>query len=143
MLALEEGGNTDLLVDQILEGAETKGHTSEKLYIYNYTIILCSDCRSCKKGDYNCCINDEMYQIYQKMSESDLISGKNCFLSNDNFLLGRTINCRDFSLFEASPTLFGYREGFIFKNCFNSAFAANMNFSRSFFCFMYRTIQYK
>ena len=30
-----KGGNTDILVDQILKGAKTKGHTSEKLYLYS------------------------------------------------------------------------------------------------------------
>jgi multimeric flavodoxin WrbA len=60
-------GNTDLLVGQILEGNKAKGHTTEKLYLYDYTISLCVDCRSCKKGDYVCCLNDEMQQIYAKM----------------------------------------------------------------------------
>ena len=66
-------GNTDLLVEQILEGSRTKGHTTEKLYLYDYTISLCTDCRSCKKGDYVCCINDEMQQIYPLMEEAELI----------------------------------------------------------------------
>jgi multimeric flavodoxin WrbA len=68
-----KGGNTDLLVDQIIEGSETKGHTAEKLYLYDYTISLCTDCRNCKKGDYECCINDEMQKIYPKMAAADLI----------------------------------------------------------------------
>lgn len=66
-------GNTDLLVEQILEGARTKGYTTEKHYLYDYTIALCTDCRACKKGDYVCCINDEMQKIYQLMEDADLI----------------------------------------------------------------------
>ena len=66
-------GNTDLLVEKILEGSRTKGHTTEKLYLYDYTISLCNDCRNCKKGDYVCCINDEMQQIYPLMEKADLI----------------------------------------------------------------------
>ena len=66
-------GNTDLLVEKILEGSRTKGHTTEKLYLYDYTISLCTDCRSCKKGDYVCCINDDMQQIYPLMEEAELI----------------------------------------------------------------------
>jgi len=50
-----KGGNTDLLVDQIIKAAKTKGHTTEKRYLYDYTISLCADCRQCKKGDYVCC----------------------------------------------------------------------------------------
>jgi multimeric flavodoxin WrbA len=45
-----ERGNTDLLVEQLLEGARTKSYETEKLYRYDYTISLCSDCRSCKKA---------------------------------------------------------------------------------------------
>ncbi len=66
-------GNTDLLVEQILEGSRAKGHTTEKLYLYDYTISLCVDCRNCKKGDYVCCINDEMQQIYPQIEGADLI----------------------------------------------------------------------
>jgi len=66
-------GNTDLLVEQILEGSRTMGHTTEKLFLYDYTISLCVDCRNCKKGDYVCCVNDEMQKIYPKMETADLI----------------------------------------------------------------------
>jgi multimeric flavodoxin WrbA len=66
-------GNTDLLVEQILKGCRAKGHTTEKVFLYDYTISLCVDCRSCKKGDYVCCINDEMQQIYPLMEEADVI----------------------------------------------------------------------
>ena len=66
-------GNTDLLVEQILEGSRTRGHTAEKLFLYDYTISLCVDCRNCKKGDYVCCVNDEMQKIYPRMEAADLI----------------------------------------------------------------------
>lgn len=66
-------GNTDVIVEQILQGSKTKGHTTEKIYLYDYTISLCSDCRECKKGDYVCCINDEMQKLYPKMEDTDLI----------------------------------------------------------------------
>ena len=59
-----QGGNTDLLVERLLNGAKSKGHETEKLYLYDYNISLCTDCRNCKKGDYVCCINDEMSKFY-------------------------------------------------------------------------------
>jgi multimeric flavodoxin WrbA len=67
------GGNTDLLVEQILKGSRAKGHTAEKFFLYDYTISLCVDCRSCKKGDYVCCIKDEMQRIYGLMEAADVI----------------------------------------------------------------------
>jgi len=66
-------GNTDLLVEQLLEGARSKGYETEKLYLYDYTISLCADCRECKKGDYSCCLEDDMQQIYPKMEGADVL----------------------------------------------------------------------
>ena len=66
-------GNTDLLVEQILEAGRAKGHTGEKLYLYDYRISPCVDCRQCKKGELVCCIKDGMQQIYPKMETADLL----------------------------------------------------------------------
>jgi multimeric flavodoxin WrbA len=66
-------GNTDLLVDEILNGCRAKGHTAEKFFLYDYTLSLCVDCRNCKKGDYTCCINDDMHRFYRLMEKADVI----------------------------------------------------------------------
>jgi multimeric flavodoxin WrbA len=68
-----KGGNTDTLIGEILKGCRTTGHTSEKLYLYDYEISACTDCRSCKSGDYVCVLCDGMQQIYPKMEEADVI----------------------------------------------------------------------
>jgi len=68
-----KNGNTDILIDQILKGSKEKGHKSEKLYLYDYEILPCIDCRACKKGDYACPLNDGMQKIYPKMEKADLI----------------------------------------------------------------------
>jgi multimeric flavodoxin WrbA len=68
-----KGGNTDLLVNQILKGSKRGKHTTQKLYLYDYEILPCMDCRDCKKGDYVCTLNDEMKKIYPKMEKADLI----------------------------------------------------------------------
>jgi len=66
-------GNTDILIDEILKGSKEKGHRSEKLYLYDYKILPCRDCRDCKKGNYVCTLNDGMKKIYPKMEKADLI----------------------------------------------------------------------
>jgi len=66
-------GNTDILIDQILKGSKEKGHKTEKLYLYDYEILPCMDCRDCKKGDFVCSLNDGMKKIYPKMKKADLI----------------------------------------------------------------------
>lgn len=67
------GGNTDILVDQVLESSKTLGHTSEKLYLYDYEISPCIDCRKCKKGDYVCTTDDGMQEIYPKIEAADVM----------------------------------------------------------------------
>jgi multimeric flavodoxin WrbA len=66
-------GNTDILIDQILKGSKEKGHRSEKLYLYNYEILPCMDCRDCKRGNDVCSLHDGMNKIYPKMEKADLI----------------------------------------------------------------------
>ena len=68
-----KGGNTDILVDRILEGSEKKGHTSDKIYLYKYKISPCTDCRKCKEGKHVCPIKDGMQEIYPKITHADLI----------------------------------------------------------------------
>ncbi len=66
-------GNTDLLVSRILEGAASNGNNIEKIYLYELEIKPCLDCRTCKKGSFQCPQEDDMTQIYQKLEESDVI----------------------------------------------------------------------
>ena len=58
-------GNTDLLVDAALGEAEKHGHTGEKLYLYDYSIRPCVDCRACKQGEKICVQKDDMPKLYK------------------------------------------------------------------------------
>ena len=68
-----KGSNTDLLVDQILDGSKAGNHTGVKLYLYDSEILPCIDCRACKRGRFVCPLNDGMRKIYPKMEKADLI----------------------------------------------------------------------
>lgn len=68
-----KGSNTDILVDKILEGCTERGFSSEKLYLYDFSISACTDCRLCKSENYECAIKDDMQQIYLSMVEADII----------------------------------------------------------------------
>ncbi len=68
-----KNGNTDTLVSETLRGSETSGHTWDKIYLYDYKISPCIDCRKCKKGDLICVVKDGMQEIYPKIDDSDLI----------------------------------------------------------------------
>jgi multimeric flavodoxin WrbA len=66
-------GNTDLLADQVLKGAESRGYSGKKIYLYDYQILPCLDCRGCKKGSFDCMLEDEMLDIYPRLERADVI----------------------------------------------------------------------
>ena len=70
-----KGGNTEILLDEIIKGAESKGHTTERLRLYDYEILPCLDCRSCKRetSGFTCALSDGMQAIYGKLERADLI----------------------------------------------------------------------
>jgi len=70
-----KGGNTEILVDEILKGAELKGHIAEKVRLYDYDILPCLDCRGCKREKFGfiCTLSDSMEEIYARLESADLI----------------------------------------------------------------------
>jgi len=68
-----KGGNTDLLVSAVLYGAGASGHEVEKLFVYDFDILPCLDCRGCKKEPFQCVVKDGMKQLYPKLDVADVI----------------------------------------------------------------------
>lgn len=70
-----KGGNTEVLVDEILRGARAKGYVTERLRLYDYEILPCLDCRGCKReaSGYTCSLSDGMGKIYATLERADLI----------------------------------------------------------------------
>jgi multimeric flavodoxin WrbA len=68
-----KGGNTDLLTDQMIKGAESRGHVCKKLYLYEFDILPCLDCRACKRGSFSCALEDDMQMIYSEIQYADII----------------------------------------------------------------------
>ncbi len=66
-------GNTDLVIDRILQGAKTNGLLIEKVYLYDFEILPCLDCRACKLADYRCILKDDMGEVYKKLEGADII----------------------------------------------------------------------
>jgi multimeric flavodoxin WrbA len=67
------GSNTDILADRVLQGAQSRGHSTEKIYLYDYRISPCLDCRRCKRDDFTCHLVDGMSEIYPRLEKADLI----------------------------------------------------------------------
>jgi multimeric flavodoxin WrbA len=66
------GGNTDLLLEETLRGAESAGAGVERLYLIDFTITPCKECHGCDNTG-NCVILDDMGKIYPKLIEADIV----------------------------------------------------------------------
>lgn len=63
-------GNSDILLDQAIKGAEASGVDVEKIIIRDLQIAPCNSCNGCfEKGV--CVINDDMQKIYSQLVEAD------------------------------------------------------------------------
>ena len=63
-------GNTDILVQQVLDGAAEAGAETEKIYINDMEFKGCQGCGFCKIQDY-CKLEDDMTPVYDKIKETD------------------------------------------------------------------------
>lgn len=68
-----KGGNTDLLCDEFIRGAESKGHVVERLHVAFMQVKGCLGCRACQGNGGICIQKDDMVSIYEKMKEADVI----------------------------------------------------------------------
>ncbi|OGP73656.1 MAG: hypothetical protein A2W09_09115 [Deltaproteobacteria bacterium RBG_16_50_11] len=66
------GGNTDLLLEEALKGAEMERAEVERFHLSDFHIIPCTECLNCyQKGE--CIILDDMQKIYPRLLEADVI----------------------------------------------------------------------
>ena len=68
-----KGGNSDLLCDAFLRGAESAGHTVEKIRIAEKRIAPCAACYYCKNHGGTCARKDDMAEVLQKMIDADVL----------------------------------------------------------------------
>jgi len=66
------GGNTELLLEKALQGAESEGAEVERVYLTDHTITPCKECHGCDQTGH-CVIPDDMQKIYPKLLEADII----------------------------------------------------------------------
>ena len=65
-------GNTDLLLEAALQGAESQGAEPEKILADKLQITPCKEYYACLK-DGNCVIKDDMDDIYTKLLAADAV----------------------------------------------------------------------
>ncbi len=85
-----KGGNTDVIVDELLRACEDNGAAVEKIYLSDMNIKPCTGCRACRKGDVKtiCTIRDDMSAIYDKLYEMDgFIMGFPIYTARENGIM--------------------------------------------------------
>ena len=65
-------GNTDLLLDEALEGAKKQGADVEKIVVDRLRIAPCKEYYGCMR-DGNCVIRDDMDDVYPKLVAADVV----------------------------------------------------------------------
>lgn len=68
-----KSGNSDILCDRFLQGAQEAGHTVEKIRVAESHIGFCLGCDHCKRHEGVCVQHDDMAVILKKMIEADVI----------------------------------------------------------------------
>ena len=66
-------GNSDLLCDQFMTGAQESDNHVEKIFLRNKKINYCTGCGTCYKLSKPCPQKDDMPEILDKMVASDVI----------------------------------------------------------------------
>ena len=67
-----KGGNTDLLLDRVLEGARAAGAQVQALYARDLKIGGCLECGGCDDTG-ECVVPDDMDKVYPFLEEADII----------------------------------------------------------------------
>lgn len=67
-----KGGNSDLLCDQFMLGAQDAGHSVEKIFLRNEKINYCTGCGNCT-DTRKCVQKDSMNEILDKMIKADVL----------------------------------------------------------------------
>ena len=68
-----KGGNSDVLADEFVRGAQEGGNSVEKVTLHNHTIGFCKGCLACQSTQ-RCVIHDDADTIAQKMLTADVIA---------------------------------------------------------------------
>lgn len=68
-----KGGNSDLLSDEFIRGAQEAGHLTEKIRVADQKINYCIACENCTRNPGQCVWPDDMKGILEKMIAADVI----------------------------------------------------------------------
>lgn len=67
------GGNTDMLLDAVLAGADEAGAAVERYVLRDLDIHPCRHCGGCTRTGGKCVVQDDMQTLYQPLRAADRI----------------------------------------------------------------------
>ena len=79
-----KGGNTDLLLDEVLRGAQSAGADASSMRCCDLSMAGCIECGGCNDTG-ECVVGDDMQLVYPRLLESKII-----FLASPMFFYGIT-----------------------------------------------------
>lgn len=68
-----KGGNSEILADEFLRGAQDAGHNVEKISLREKRLGFCKGCLACQKTQ-KCIIRDDANVIVEKMLSAEIIA---------------------------------------------------------------------
>ena len=83
-----KGGNTDQLLDKVLEGAQSSGAEVKKVYTRDLNLCGCIECGGCDKTG-ECVVQDDMQKVYPLLDWAEVI-----FLASPIFFYGVTAQAK-------------------------------------------------
>ena len=82
-----KNGNTDTILESVLDGARAYGAEVEKIYLSDLRFKGCIGCEGCAKTT-KCILNDDMQRVYEKLDQSDgLVLGSPTYFYNVSGLM--------------------------------------------------------
>ena len=66
------GGNTHILLEEVMASARSHGAETEEINLYGIDITPCIECGGCDETG-ECILNDDLKAIYPRMEEADAI----------------------------------------------------------------------
>ncbi len=67
-----KGGNSEIILDEVLKAASGKGASVKKIYVRDLKMSGCRECGACEK-EGNCAVKDDMQKVYPLLEEADVI----------------------------------------------------------------------
>lgn len=78
-----KNGNTDRLIQEILNSASLIGVVTEIVYLNDLNVRECQACMQCKEKDLRCAVNDDMQELYPLIEASDaVVLGSPIYIGN-------------------------------------------------------------